>query len=52
VASHENSTMPHISIMMRALVDIDPNTAAIVAESAQSWDLSDGLEILLIYGRD
>jgi len=47
VTSHENSTSQYTSIMMRGLVDIDPNTSAIVPELARSWELSeDGLEIV------
>ncbi len=47
VTSHENSTSQYTSMMMRGLIDIDPNTSAIVPELARSWDLSDdGLEII------
>jgi len=47
VTSHENSTSQYTNIMMRGLIDIDPNTAAIVPELARSWDLAeDGLEII------
>ena len=47
VTSHESSTSQYTSIMMRGLIDIDPNTSAIVPELARSWDLSeDGLEII------
>ena len=47
VTSHESSTSQYTSIMMRGLIDIDPNTAAIVPELARSWDLAeDGLEII------
>jgi peptide/nickel transport system substrate-binding protein len=47
VTSHENSTSQYTSIMMRGLVDIDPNTAALAPELAKSWDLAeDGLEII------
>jgi len=47
VTSHENSTSQYTNIMMRGLVDIHPNTSAIVPELARSWDLSeDGLEII------
>ena len=47
VTSHESSTSQYTSIMMRGLIDIDPNTSAIVPELARSWALSeDGLEII------
>ena len=47
VTSHEDSTSQYTNIMMRGLIDIDPNTSAIVPELARSWDLSeDGLEII------
>jgi peptide/nickel transport system substrate-binding protein len=47
VTSHENSTSQYTSIMMRGLIDIDPNTASITPELAKSWDLSDdGLEVV------
>jgi peptide/nickel transport system substrate-binding protein len=47
VTSHESSTSQYTSIMMRGLIDIDPNTSAIVPELARSWELSeDGLEII------
>ena len=47
VTSHESSTSQYTSIMMRGLIDIDPNTSAIVPELARSWELSeDGLEIV------
>lgn len=41
VTSNENSTTQYTNMMMRGLVDIDPNNAAVVPELAKSWETSD-----------
>ena len=41
VTSNENSTTQYTSMMLRGLVDIDPNNAAVVPELAKSWETSD-----------
>jgi peptide/nickel transport system substrate-binding protein len=46
VTSNENSTSQYTNMMLRGLVDIDPNNAAVVPELAKSWEASDdGLEL-------
>jgi len=41
VTSNENSTTQFTNMMLRGLVDIDPNNSAVVPELATSWDASD-----------
>ena len=41
VTSNENSTTQYTSMMLRGLVDIDPNNAAVVPELVKSWETSD-----------
>ncbi len=41
VTSNENSTTQFTSMMLRGLVDIDPNNSAVVPELAKGWDSSD-----------
>ena len=41
VTSNENSTTQYTNMMLRGLVDIDPNNAAVVPELAKSWETSD-----------
>jgi len=44
VTSNENSTTQYTNMMLRGLVDIDPNTSAVVPELAKEWEASeDGL---------
>ena len=41
VTSNENSTRQFTNMILRGLVDIDPNNSAVVPELAKSWDASD-----------
>ncbi len=41
VTSKENSTTRFTNMMLRGLVDIDPNNSAVVPELAKSWEASD-----------
>ena len=46
VTSNENSTTQYANMMLRGLVDIDPNTSAVVPELAKDWEASeDGLTL-------
>jgi peptide/nickel transport system substrate-binding protein len=46
VTSNENSTTQYTNMMLRGLVDIDPNNSAVVPELAKSWETSeDGLTL-------
>jgi peptide/nickel transport system substrate-binding protein len=46
VTSNENSTTQYTNMMLRGLVDIDPNTSAVVPELAKDWEASeDGLTL-------
>ncbi len=46
VTSNENSTTQYSSMMLRGLVDIDPNNSAVVPELAKEWEASeDGLTL-------
>jgi len=46
VTSNENSTTQYTNLMLRGLVDIDPNTSDVVPELAKGWDTSeDGLTL-------
>jgi len=46
VTSNENSTTQYTNMMLRGLVDIDPNNSAVVPELAKSWEASeDGLTL-------
>ena len=46
VTSNENSTTQYTNMMLRGLVDIDPNTSAVVPELARDWEASeDGLTL-------
>ncbi len=46
VVSNENSTTQFTNMMLRGLVDIDPNNSAVVPELAKEWEASeDGLTL-------